>query len=76
MELDSRAVRDLAEPHVKILSLSRLKEEDVVAVVEFGQLVELVELRLGIELGILSAVRKHRGDIVQEMAVSMWRGSR
>jgi hypothetical protein len=41
VKLDSRAVGDLAQPHVQVLALPRLKEQNVVAVVELGQLVEL-----------------------------------
>lgn len=65
VEFYSRAIRHLAKPHVEILSFARLEKENVVAVVQLGQLVELGQTRFRIELGILSAVRKHRGDIVQ-----------
>jgi hypothetical protein len=61
VELDCRAVGHLAEPHVQILPFPRLEEHDVVAVVEFGQLVELVQLGLGVELDVFPAVWEHRG---------------
>lgn len=64
MELDCRSIGDFAEPDVEILALASLEKEDVVAVVQFGELVQLVEARLGVELGVLSAVREHGGDIV------------
>jgi hypothetical protein len=70
MELDGRAIGDLAQPNVEILSLSRFEEKNVVAVVKLGQLVQFVQLSLGVELGILSAVREHRRNIVEKMAMS------
>jgi hypothetical protein len=57
MHLDRRAVRRFAHPCIQILAFSGLEEEDVVAVVEFSELVQLVELRLGVELRLFSAVR-------------------
>lgn len=69
MELDGGAIGDLCHPHVEILGLPRLEKEDVVAVVKFGKLVELVQLRLGIKLGVFPAVRKHGGKIIEEMSV-------
>ena len=71
MELDSRAVGNLAEPHVQILALARLEEHDVVAVVKLGELVQLVKLGLGIELDVFAAVGEHRCEIVEEMSVSV-----
>lgn len=71
VELDGRSVGDLAQPHVKILSFPSLEEKNIVAVVDFGQLVELVQLSLGIELGVFSAVREHGSNIVEKMTVSM-----
>lgn len=41
VKLDSRAVGHLAHPNVQVLAFPRLEEQDVVAVVEFRQLVEL-----------------------------------
>ena len=48
MHLDSGPIGCLAHPYVKILALSRLKEKHIVAVVELSELIELVELRLGV----------------------------
>jgi hypothetical protein len=61
VELDSRAIGHLAHPHVQILPLPGLKEHDIVAVVKLRQLVELVQLGLGIELGVLAPVGEHGG---------------
>lgn len=71
VHLDSRSVRRLAHPQVEILSLARLEEEDIVAVVQFGELVQLVEFGLGIELDIFAGVWKKGVEIVEEMAMSV-----
>lgn len=73
MHLDGRTVGDLAAPEVQILSLARLEEQGVVAVVQLGELVQLVELALGVELGILAAVGHHVGQVAEEVAVSLAR---
>lgn len=41
MHLDTGAIGSFAEPHVEVLTLSRLEEENVIAVVEFGNLIEV-----------------------------------
>lgn len=46
VQLDAWPVRGFAHPHVKILPFSRLEEENVVAVVEVCNLVQVIELRL------------------------------
>lgn len=69
VELDGRAIGNLAHVEVQVLPFPRLEEENIVAVVELGQLVELVQLRLGIELGVFATVGYHRGQVVQEMAL-------
>lgn len=56
MHLHGWSVWRLANPYKKILALPGLEKEDIVAVIELSELVELVELRLGVELGIFSAV--------------------
>ena len=43
MELDRGTVGGLGQPHVKILTLSDLEKDAVVAVVELGQLVDDVK---------------------------------
>lgn len=70
MHLDCWAVGDLAHPYVEIFAFARLEEEDVVAVVQVGELAELVELGFGVELGVLFAVRHHRCQVIEEVAVS------
>lgn len=71
VELDGRSIGNLAEPDIKILSLPCLKKQDIVAVVKLGKLVQFVELSLGVELCVLSAVGEHRRNIIEKMAVSI-----
>lgn len=71
MHLDGWSVRCLAHPQIKILALARLKEENIVAVVKFGELVKLVKFGLGVELDVLAGVWEKRVEIVQEMAMSV-----
>jgi hypothetical protein len=56
VHLYSRAVWWLGHPAVEILTLTGFKKEDVVAIVEFCQFIELVELSLGVEFGLFPAV--------------------
>ena len=71
VELDCRPVGHLAEPHVQILSFPRLEEHHVVAVIELGELVELVELGLGVELDVFPAVGEHCRQVIEKMSVSV-----
>lgn len=70
VKLDGRPVWRFAHPKVQVLALPRLEEEHIVAVVEFGQLVQLVQFRLRIELGVFPAVGQQIVDVVQEVTVS------
>jgi hypothetical protein len=45
VHLDRRSIGRLAHPKIEILSFSSLEEKYVVAVVEFGEFIQLVELR-------------------------------
>ena len=56
-------------PDIEILAFPSLEEHDIVAIIEFRQLVELVKLRLGIKFSIFPAVRKESVEIVQEVSV-------
>lgn len=70
VHLDCRAVGHLARPEVQVLALSRLKKEDVVAVVQLRQLVELVQLRFRVELGIFPRVGHHGCEVVEQVSMS------
>jgi hypothetical protein len=71
VKFDGRPIGYLAEPDVEVLSFARLEEENVVAVVQLGQLVQLGKARFRVELGIFSAVREHRSNIIKQMAVAV-----
>lgn len=71
MELDSRSVWRLAHPDVEILAFAGLEEENIVAVVQVGKFVQLVEFCLGVELCVLAAVGKKRVEVVEKMTVSV-----
>jgi len=71
MHLQGRAIGRFADPYVEVFALSRFEEEDVVAVVELGQFVELVELGLGVELRIFAAVGEEGVEVVEEMSLSV-----
>ncbi len=75
MHFDSRSIGCFAGPYVKILPFSSLEKKYIVAVVEFRQLIQLVELRLGIQFCIFAAVRKERVEVIQEMAMSVGNAS-
>jgi hypothetical protein len=57
VHLNCRPIRCLAHPKVEILSILPCLEEDhIVAVIKFGELVQLVELRFRVELRIFPAM--------------------
>jgi len=50
MKLYGGSVRRLAHPQIKIFAFACLEKKHIVAVVKFGQFVQLIELRFGVEL--------------------------
>ncbi len=56
MHLDSRSIRRFAHPYVEIFALPRLKEQNVIAIVQLGKFVELVELCLCVQLRVFATV--------------------
>jgi hypothetical protein len=71
MHLDRRSIWGFAHPRIQVLALASLEEEHIVAVIEFGELVELVQFCLGVQLCFLTAMRKERIEVVEEMSVSV-----
>ena len=65
MHLDCRAVRRFAHPYIKILAFARFEEDDIVAVVKFGELVELVKLGFRVEFALAPAVREQAVEVVK-----------
>lgn len=64
VKFHSWAVGCFAHPYVEVFPLPRFEEQDIVAIVEFGEFVELVELCLGIELCIFTTVRQERIKVI------------
>lgn len=58
VHLDGRPVGRLGQPDVEILAFASLEEEDIVAVVEVGELVQLRKLGLRVEFGVFAGVRE------------------
>jgi hypothetical protein len=72
VEFYGGTVRGFGEPDVEILAFAGFEEEDVVAVVEVGEFVELVQLGFRVELGVFAGVREEGVEVVEEVAMSGW----
>ena len=64
VKFHSRSIGRFAHPYVEVFPLSCFEEQDIVAIVEFGELIELIELCLGIELCIFTTVRQEGVKVV------------
>lgn len=71
MHFHGRSIGRFTHPEVQVPFFPSLKEESIIAVVEFGKLVKLVEFGFRVELGVFAAVRKEGGNVVQKMSVSI-----
>ena len=56
VHLERGPVGRFGEPDVEVFALARLEVHDVVAVVEVGELVELLQLGFGVEFGVFAGV--------------------
>lgn len=56
VELYSWSIGGFAHPEIEVLPFAGFEEEDVVAVVEVGDFVEVVEFGFGVEFGVFAAV--------------------
>jgi hypothetical protein len=65
-----RAVGRFGEPQVQVLAFAGFEEEDVVAVVEVGEFVQLGQLGFCIEFGVFAAVGEEGVEVREEVAVS------
>ena len=52
------------------MTFARFEEEDVVAIVQVGEFVELRQLRFGVELGVFATVWEEGVQVGEEMAMS------
>lgn len=64
------AIGGFAHPDVEVFAFAGFEEEDVVAVVEVGEFVELVEFCFGVEFGVFTTVGKEGVEIIEEVAMS------
>lgn len=70
VEFYCRAVWGVAEPEVEVFAFAGFEEEDVVAVVEVGEFVELGELGFCVEFGVFAGVGEEGVQVGEEVAVS------
>jgi len=56
VHFDSRAIGRFAHPYVEVFSLARFEKENIVAIVEFGKLVKLVEFGFCVQFVLATAV--------------------
>ena len=70
MHLGCRPIGGFAHPYVEVFALARFEEEDIVAVVEFGDFVELVEFCFGVEFCVFAAVGEEGVEVIEEMTMS------
>jgi hypothetical protein len=63
VQFDRRTIGRFGEPEVQVLCFAGLEEEDVVAVVEVCELVEVGEVGFGVEFGIFAAMWKESVEI-------------
>ena len=76
MHLYRRSIGRLAHPYVEIFPFPCFEKEDVIAIVELSQFIQLVELCFCIELCIFATMGKEGVQIVQEMSVSVGHAAR
>lgn len=74
MHLHGRAIGGFAHPYVEVFTLARFEEENIVAIVEFGEFVKLVQFGFCVELRIFAAVREKGVEVVEEVTMPV--GSR
>jgi hypothetical protein len=56
MHFHCRPIRCLAHPQIQILAFPGLKEENIVAIIKFSELIQLVQFRFRVEFHILSTM--------------------
>ena len=64
MHFYCRSIRSLAHPQIQVLAFPCLKEENILAIIKFSELVQLVQLRFRIEFDILPTMRQQGVDII------------
>lgn len=70
MELYTRAIRNSAQPHIKILPLPGLKEQHSITIIKLRNLIKQMKLTLGVKLGVLLGVREKRDKVVEKVSMT------
>ena len=68
-QLGARAARNLGQPQVEVGALAHLEEERARAALHVARLVDDAAVALGVELGVLLAVRQQREQVSQQVPV-------
>jgi hypothetical protein len=71
VKLDRRTIGWLAHPCIEVFAFAGFEEEDIVAIVEFGDFVELEQLTFGVKLRLFTTVGKEGIEVIQEMSMSL-----
>lgn len=71
VEFDCGAVWGFGEPEIEVFGFARFEEEDVVAVVKVGELVELGEVSFGVEFGVFAAVGEEGIEVAEEVSMAV-----
>jgi len=64
VKLDRRAIGRLTHPCVEVFAFAGFEEEDIVAIVQLGDFVELVQLAFGIKLRLFATVWEEGMEVV------------
>ena len=70
VHLDRRPIGRFAHPDIKIFAFSGFEKQHIIAVVQFSQLVQLIQLGFGVEFCIFATMREKGIDIIQKMSVT------
>lgn len=70
VHFDCRAIWRFAHPNIKIFAFSSFEKEYIIAIIQLGKFIQLIQLGFGVEFCIFAAVREKGIDIVEEMPVT------
>lgn len=70
VHLDRRTIGRFAHPDIKIFAFSGFEKQHIIAIIQFGEFVQLIELCFGVELCIFAAVREEGVNIVEKVPVA------
>lgn len=70
VHFNSRAIGRFAHPYVKVFAFSGFEKKHIIAIIKFGEFIELIKFGFGVEFRIFATVRKKGVEIIEEMTVS------